>query len=300
MRWIHLLRIWCEDVGVRSEEFWELIGVLGGTADEESVARLGEKLAALPARTVEAFAGALDERIDVLAESPAIPEELRYSETAEWFAAAIIAAGRPAYEKARRAREPFDAADWSFDGAEDLIVVSENILEPVEIELDGVEIEWLSAQHPDDVEATAEVEDDDVESGDDAVLVDDPLAADSFSADDPLLDDIDAGWDVRVVDDPMIEAALADLTESRAWRSWFCTQSARPGVVRVSIEDDAVSGLSESGRQEAREYRYAVPAQRLLEAADRRAEMRAALVEAWTAVADSVGWKPPPPDPGPR
>ena len=51
---------------MRSAEFWELIGVLGGTADEESVARLGEALAELPPRTVEAFGSALDERIDIL------------------------------------------------------------------------------------------------------------------------------------------------------------------------------------------------------------------------------------------
>ncbi|UYM03702.1 DUF4240 domain-containing protein [Solicola gregarius] len=271
---------------MRSAEFWDLIDVLGGTADEESVARLGERLGGLPARTVEAFGTALDERIDVLAESPAIPEELRYSETAEWFAAAIIAAGRPAYEKARRAHAPFDADDWGFEEAEDLLVVGENILEPVEIELDGVQVEWLSAQRPDEV-------------GDPLDAID---AADPLDAIDPPaeVDALDADWDVGVGTDPQVASAVADLTQARTWRSWFCTQSTRAGVVCVSVEDDAETGLNESGRPAAREYRYAVPVERLLAAADRRAEMRAVLVEAWTAVADSVGWKAPPPDPGRR
>lgn len=257
---------------MRSEQFWELVGVLGGVADEESAARLGEKLATLPARTVESFGGALEERIGILAESPAIPEELRYSEYAEWFAAAIVAAGRPTYEKARRAHEPFAADDWAYGQAEDLLVVSENILEPVEIELDAVEVEWLSLRHPEDVE-----------------VADDPVA-DEF---DPLESD----WGVRVVEDPLIDAALSDITESRTWRSWFCTQVTRPGVVRVAIDDDAEPGLSESGRPEAREYRYTVPAARLLDATDRRAEMRGVLADAWQAVADNVGWKAPPPAP---
>lgn len=257
---------------MRNEEFWNLIGVLGGVADEESVARLGEKLAALPARTVEAFGSALDERIDVLAESPAIPEDLRYSENSEWFAAAIIAAGKPAYEKARRARAPFAADDWAFEEAEELLVVSENILEPVEIELDGVEVEWLSVQHPDDVEVS----------------------------DDPAADAHDPEWGVPVLNDAQVGAALEDIAQARTWQSWFCTQATRPGGVRVVVEDGAEPGLEESGRPESREYRYAVPTQRLLDAADRRAEMRSALVEAWRAVADRVGWKVPPPDPGPR
>ncbi len=259
---------------MRSEQFWELIGVLGGVADEESAARLGEKLASLPPRTVESFGGALDERIGILTESLAIPEELRYSEYAEWFAAAIIAAGRPAYEKARRAREPFTSDGWAYEQAEDLLVVSENILEPVEIELEAVEVEWLSVRHPEDVE-----------------VADDPVADD--------FDPLESDWGVRVIEDPLIGAALTDVSHARTWQSWFRTQAKRPGVVRVAIDDEAAPGLSESGTPDAREYRYCVSADRLLDATDRRAEMRGVLVEAWTAVADSVGWKAPPPDPGP-
>ena len=260
---------------MRSEQFWELIGVLGGVADEESAARLGERLASLPPRTVESFGGALDERVGILSESLAIPEDLRYSEHAEWFAAAIIACGRPAYEKARRTREPFLADDWAYEQAEDLLVVSENILEPVQIDFDGVEVEWLSDQHPDDVE-----------------VVDGPVA-DEF-------DPVEPEWGVRVVEDPLIEAALADMAQARAWQSWFCTQPKRPGVVWVAVEDDAEPGLSEAGRPGVREYRYAVSVSRLIDAADRRAEMRSVLVEAWQGVADRVGWKAPPPAPGPH
>ena len=194
-----------------------------------------------------------------------------------------------------------DAADWSFEEAEDLLVVSENLLEPVQIELGGVEVEWLSARQladpMPDLHADAVVLDD-AEPIDDEPLEDDLVGQDVLGYDAP--DDLEAEWDVRVVDDPSIEAALADIVESRTWRSWFCTQDARPGIVRLVIEDDVESGLSEAGPPQAREYRYLVPAQRFIDAADRRAELRAALAETWTAVADRIGWKSPPPDPGPR
>lgn len=257
---------------MQEAEFWSLIDELGGVADGESVARLAETLAALPKPTVEAFDTALEERVEALAEAPAIPEDLRYSESGEWFAAAIVAAGRPAYREAMRSREPLDADAWAFDEAEDLLVVAESILDPDEIEL-AVDVEWLSPVFPEDVD-----------------LPDGP-PADEFG-------DLADEWGVPVTDDPQIEYACHDVAAAPSWRSWIAAQPSRPGSVAIAIEDDVPVGLMLDGRPQAPHYRYVVPAQRLLDCADRRAEMRRVLVEAWAAIADSVGWAAPPADPG--
>lgn len=259
---------------MRQDEFWDLIGILGGTAGGESVARLAEALAQLPTATVEGFDTELEARVEVLTESPAMPEELRYSDVGESFAAAIVAAGNEAYEKALKSRHPLDADEWSFEEAEDLLVVTETILEPAEIELDA-EVEWLGSVFPEDVETP-----------------DDPVACE--------FDDLGPEWGVRVADDPQLDGACADIARAPSWRSWFGAQPRRPGAVVVAIEDDASAGLVPDGRPQAPHYRYVVPAQRLLDASDRRAEMRRVLVDAWCAVADSVGWERPPEDPGRR
>lgn len=259
---------------MQEAEFWSLIDELGGIADGETVARLAATLAALPKPTVEAFDTALEERVEALAESPAIPEELRFSERGEWFAAALVAAGRSAYREALRAREPLEVDAWSFDEAEDLLVVAESILEPDELEL-AVDVEWLSPVFPDDVE-----------------LPDGPPADD--------LDDLETAWGVPVTDDPQLERARQDIARAAAWRSWIAAQPARPGSVAIAIEDDVPVGLVPDGTPHAPHYRYVVPAQRLLDCADRRTEMRSVLCEAWTAIAQHVGWDAPPADPGGR
>lgn len=259
---------------MKEAEFWSLIGELGGVADEESVARLAETLASLPKPVVEAFDTALEERVEALAEAPAVPEELRYSETAEWFAAAIVAAGEPAYRKALSAQEPLDVDAWAYAEAEDLLVVAESILDPEQLGL-AVEIEWLSPVFPDDVDPA-----------------ENPVG-DEF-------DDLDSQWGVPAADDSQIERARDDIAGAPAWRSWIAAQPARPGSVAVAIEDDMPLGLQLDGRPQAPHYRYVVPAQRLLECADRRAEMRRVLVDAWSAIAGSVGWAAPPADPGGR
>ncbi|MGH3359709.1 MAG: hypothetical protein ACRDO7_12980, partial [Nocardioidaceae bacterium] len=220
------------------------------------------------------FDTALEERVEKLVECAAIPVDLRYSDTGEWFAAAIVAAGKASYQQALQARRPLDVDDWSFEEAEDLLVVAESILDPAEIEL-AVDVEWLCPVFPEDAEPP-----------------EDPVVGE--------FDDLGPEWGVPAVEDRKLADACEDIVRAPSWRSWFEAQPSRPGTVAVAVEDEVPTGLTQDGRPQSPHYRYVVPSDRLLEADDRRVEMRGVLVEAWRAIADSVGWEPPPADPGDR
>lgn len=267
---------------MRNDQFWGLIDLLGGDAHQESVTVLAEKLAQLPRRTVEAFGSGLQARVDALMRSDAIPVDYARSDLGESLAAAVVGAGETAYDNALGAREPLNEDDWDIEGGEDLLGLSFQVLEPEKVELD-IEVRWLTLTFPDDVEVPTDpvVEAIAVEFGESVEL----------DASD---------WGIPVADDPAIDNARADVVQAPTWHRWFDDQPETPGSVVVEVRDEPSTGLVAERRPLGRHYRYVVPAQRLLDTRDRRGEMRRVFVEAWRAIADELGWQPPPSDPGAR
>jgi len=100
------------------ERFWELIGTLGGVADDSSCASLNELLR----QTGEAstFTDLLDEHVQALVEACRWPEDVAGSDAMSWVAAAVIAAGRLAYDEVLARRE-VDLDHWQWDEAESLL-----------------------------------------------------------------------------------------------------------------------------------------------------------------------------------
>lgn len=98
--------------------FWELIGRLGGVADERTVAVLEAELH--PDET-ESFDAALASRIDRLLERRTVPDS-HEGDTAEWIAAAVIAAGREGYERELAGSGELVPDDWAWSDAEVLLV----------------------------------------------------------------------------------------------------------------------------------------------------------------------------------
>lgn len=98
--------------------FWGLVALLGGIADEHSVRALE---AELRPEEVEAFGEAVGTRVDQLLARRRVPES-HEGDTAEWIAAAVIAAGREAFERELAEFGDLSPDDWSWSDAEVLLV----------------------------------------------------------------------------------------------------------------------------------------------------------------------------------
>ncbi|MCL8024769.1 hypothetical protein [Nocardioides bruguierae] len=133
------------------EEFWAHVDSLGGVADDGTVEDLVERLSTAEA---EAFAERVEVLVEELLRACDVPGT-HTGDTAEWLAAAVIAAGRETYEATLAAGEPLDPERWAWDEAEALLVVA-----PVEGEDEAfglpatppVTFQWLHLTSPDDVE----------------------------------------------------------------------------------------------------------------------------------------------------
>ena len=101
------------------ERFWELVGTLGGVADDASCARLD----ALLRETGEgpAFADVLEEQVDPLVSRCAWPADLARSDARYWVAAAVVAAGEEARGSVL-ASGALDPDQWQWAEAEALLV----------------------------------------------------------------------------------------------------------------------------------------------------------------------------------
>ncbi|WP_193604679.1 hypothetical protein [Nocardioides dongkuii] len=102
------------------ERFWDLIGTLGGVADDASCARLEALLR--EHGEGEEFSDLVEEHEERLVTGCRWPRRIRGSDTMHLVAAAVVAAGRPAYD-AVLARGKVDPGQWDWDEAESLLVV---------------------------------------------------------------------------------------------------------------------------------------------------------------------------------
>lgn len=139
------------------ERFWRLVELLEGTPDAASVARLE---AALAPGEEETFADAVQEHVDRLLARREVPAT-HAGDTAEHVAAAVVAAGRAAYERELALDDPLDPAQWPWADAEALLVAGHDPAvahqqewtdEDDELsEQLGVWLQWRSVQVPDGV-----------------------------------------------------------------------------------------------------------------------------------------------------
>lgn len=104
--------------------FWALVDLLDGVADDASVARLASELRPDEA---EPFLDHVYARVGALLERCEVPAS-HAGDTAEWIAAAVVAAGRTTYERTLTAGGRLDPEAWAWGEAEALLVtgVGEN------------------------------------------------------------------------------------------------------------------------------------------------------------------------------
>jgi hypothetical protein len=134
--------------------FWELVDLLGGTADDASTPRLAAALTEHD--EVEAFADHLDVLVAQLLATCDVPAS-HDGDTAEWIACAVVASGRGSYERVLAAGAPLDPDDWDWAGAEGLLVVGE---EQADAPADPLTLQWKSREVPVGVETVWDPDDD--------------------------------------------------------------------------------------------------------------------------------------------
>jgi len=101
------------------ERFWELIDSLGGVADDASCERLDLQLQR--SGEGDAFADEVEVHVADLLRHCTVPADMP-EDSEEWLAAAVVAAGRDAYEATISAGGEIDAARWRWRDAEALLV----------------------------------------------------------------------------------------------------------------------------------------------------------------------------------
>lgn len=175
------------------ERFWDLIDSLDGVADDASCERLDLQLQ----RTGEgdAFADEVEVHVADLLRHCTVPADLP-EDSEEWLAAAVVAAGRDAYEATIAAGGEIDAARWRWRDAEALLVTGwsshEAAVETAPRDRDPdfpVTLQWKVASPPAGVYTSHGVDDlgDDPETG--VVTSSDPAwdQARRYLMDDPGL-----------------------------------------------------------------------------------------------------------------
>lgn len=153
---------------VQDERFWQLVDLLGGVANDASVPRLE---ASLRAGEAEAFLDRVYELVAALLQRCSVPAS-HAGDTAEWIAAAVVAAGRTTYENTLAAGGRLDPEAWAWSEAEDLLVAGvpehadagdgdqpDEVADPDDVterlgdEL-GLTFQWCSAEVPPDVDTS--------------------------------------------------------------------------------------------------------------------------------------------------
>lgn len=108
------------------ERFWQLVATLGGRVDDALADQLEDRLADGEA---EAFGEAVQQRVDDLLAACEVPPS-HGGDTAEWIAAAVVAAGEEVYRRTLAAGGVLDPATWDWHEAEALLVVGHPELDP--------------------------------------------------------------------------------------------------------------------------------------------------------------------------
>lgn len=149
-----------------TDRFWELVDVLGGTADDVTLPRLEAELRGGEA---EPFLDEVYDLVAALLERCSLPAT-HAGDTGEWIAAAVVAAGRETYERTRAAGGPIDPTDWAWGEAEALLVAGveehdEDVhgadderaeefgADQLEVKL-GLTFQWCATDPPDGVDTS--------------------------------------------------------------------------------------------------------------------------------------------------
>lgn len=154
------------------ERFWELVGMLDGVADDMSCAELD----ALLRETGEesAFTDILDPLVESLVRGCRWPSAIAGSDTMNWVAAAVVAAGRTTYESVLAAQE-VNPDQWQWGEAEALLVAgAEERVEDAPpdhgdpVPPVGVALQWLAVPAPEGVQGPHDDDQDEaIDPGDD-------------------------------------------------------------------------------------------------------------------------------------
>lgn len=140
------------------DRFWELVGSLGGVADDASCARLDALLRA----TGEGpdFGDRLDALVESLVRGCRWPRDIAGSDTMSWVAAAVVAAGHEACERVLAAQR-IEPDEWDWAEAEALLVAGfeespEDAQDAPEdhgeaVPPVGVTLQWLALPAPEGV-----------------------------------------------------------------------------------------------------------------------------------------------------
>ncbi|MCH1868862.1 hypothetical protein [Nocardioides sp. CFH 31398] len=134
---------------MNSSRVWELLGALGGVADERSVAALD-----LSAEEADELGAAVRELVDSLLERCHVSHD-HWGELSEAVAAAVVASGEDRYRQVHDRGGVLDPADWRWQEADALLGLGGSGEEPAAFVLqwitedlpDGVSSAW-SAGHP--------------------------------------------------------------------------------------------------------------------------------------------------------
>jgi hypothetical protein len=156
---------------VDEDEFWEFVQRLGGVADAASCMALELELGAA-GRGLE-FCDAVEVHVRRLLAACTLPEDL-WGDSAEWLAAALIAAGRTTYEENVSSGARIDPDAWNWDESEALLstgfphepgsLSASDLLESV------ASLQWNAEQVPDGVSTSWEPFVDMFGAGDDPML----------------------------------------------------------------------------------------------------------------------------------
>lgn len=131
------------------QRFWELVASLGGRVDDVSAEQLEDRLD--PAEA-EAFGDHVQQHVDALLARCEVPSS-HGGDTAEWIAAAVVAAGEEVYRRTLQRGGLLDPAAWEWEEAEALLVVGHPELDPVDDGPGGtpdlpMTFQWHSGQVP--------------------------------------------------------------------------------------------------------------------------------------------------------
>lgn len=135
------------------ERFWELVATLGGRADDATTPALDGAVRA--SGEGDDFGDLVDEHVERLLQRCDVPPSHR-GDSAEWIAAAVIAAGRETYERTLAAGAVLLPHEWQWEEAENLLVVGFTATEGEEESHQpgmegqhlGVTLEWKTTDLP--------------------------------------------------------------------------------------------------------------------------------------------------------
>lgn len=127
---------------MNSSRVWELLGALGGVADEH---RVGALVHDLSAEEAGELGDAVRDLVDSLLERCHISHD-HWGDVSEAVAAAVVAAGQERYQAVHDHGGVLDPADWQWQEADALLALGEDGEEPPAFVL-----QWITEDLPHDV-----------------------------------------------------------------------------------------------------------------------------------------------------